>query len=266
MSESEINKSKIRLWLVDGQSLFRESLAHFLGSQAAFDVAKCSDGLEFLDTLKRLDDGQGSPADLILFDLDTSTDPTGDLLAAARAAGYQGGFLVLSSRVDARNLALALKSGASGVFLKSDDLDRLIHAISAVARGEFWIDRRVVQALADQLIDRYPPIGDGQPNKMEERERDVLLGILAGLTNRKIGQGIGLSESAVKNVVQRLFGKAGVKTRSQLVRAAMDGTLTAANGFKSSEPAIRHALAAYAGNEAPNRHVAQCPTDLLVDR
>jgi DNA-binding NarL/FixJ family response regulator len=265
MSESKKNKSKIRLWLVDGQSLFRESLAHFLASQPTFDVAKCSDGLEFLDAFRRpgADDGQGSPADLILFDLDTSTGRAGDLIAAARASGYQGGFLVLSSKVDARDLALALKSGASGVFLKSDDLDRLVHAISAVARGEFWIDRRVVQTLADQLIVHYPPIGDDQTNKMEERERDVLLGILAGLTNRKIGQGIGLSESAVKNVVQRLFGKAGVKTRSQLVRAAMDGSLTAANGFKSAEPAIRHALATYAGNEAPNRQVGQ-PPDLTV--
>ena len=259
MSESETNKSKIRLLLVDGQSLFRESLAHFLASQAAFEVAKCSDGLEFLETLKRTGDGRASLAELILFDLDTSTGSAGDLIAAARAAGYQGGFLVLSSKVDARNLALALRSGASGVFLKSDDLDRLIHAIGAIARGEFWIDRRVVQALADQLIDRYPSIGDGQTNKMEERERDVLLGILAGLTNRKIGQGIGLSESAVKNVVQRLFGKAGVKTRSQLVRAAMDGSLGAANGFKTAESAIRQALATYVGTEASNSQAAQSP-------
>lgn len=254
MSESDKDNAKIRLLLVDGQSLQRESLAHFLASQANFDVTKSSEVSEALKSLTSspLQEGSAAPADLVLFDLDSSTEPVGDLIASARSAGYRGGFLILSSKVDARNLALALKSGASGVFLKSEDLDRLVHAISAVARDEFWIDRRVVQALAGQLIDRYPPITDRQPNKMEERERDVLLGILAGLTNRKIGQGIGLSESAVKNVVQRLFGKAGVKTRSQLVRAAMDGSLNAANGLKSVEPAIRQALATYAASgEAP---------------
>ena len=46
-----------------------------------------------------------------------------------------------------------------------------------------------------------------------------------GLTNKKIGTNMGLSESSVKNIVQRLFGKAGVKTRSQLVRVALEGSL-----------------------------------------
>ena len=63
----------------------------------------------------------------------------------------------------------------------------------------------------------------------------------------------------MKNVVQRLFGKAGVKTRSQLVRAAMDGSLGAANGFKTAESAIRQALATYAGTETSNPYVAQSP-------
>ena len=46
-----------------------------------------------------------------------------------------------------------------------------------------------------------------------------------GLTNRKIGDNMGLSESSIKNLVQRLFTKAGVKTRSQLVRVALEGSL-----------------------------------------
>jgi DNA-binding NarL/FixJ family response regulator len=53
------------------------------------------------------------------------------------------------------------------------------------------------------------------------------MGILEGLTNRKIGGNMGLAESSVKNIVQRLFGKAGVKTRGQLVRVALEGSLGA---------------------------------------
>ena len=52
--------------------------------------------------------------------------------------------------------------------------------------------------------------------------RKVLLGIVGGLTNKKIGDNMGLSESSVKSPVQRLFAKAGVKTRSQLVRVALE--------------------------------------------
>ena len=56
----------------------------------------------------------------------------------------------------------------------------------------------------------------------------MLTGILQGLTNKKIGENMGLSESSVKNSVQRLFGKTGVKRRSQLVKVALEGSLGAA--------------------------------------
>jgi DNA-binding CsgD family transcriptional regulator len=76
------------------------------------------------------------------------------------------------------------------------------------------------------LIDRYSRFDEqGSTGCLEDRERNVLLGILGGLTNKKIGTNMGLSESSVKNIVQRLFGKAGVKTRSQLVRVALEGSL-----------------------------------------
>ena len=59
----------------------------------------------------------------------------------------------------------------------------------------------------------------------------MLVGILEGLTNRKIGDNIGLSESSVKSVVQQLFVRAGVRTRSQLVRKALEGSLGPGRGF-----------------------------------
>jgi DNA-binding NarL/FixJ family response regulator len=53
----------------------------------------------------------------------------------------------------------------------------------------------------------------------------VLLGILAGLTNRKIGENLGVSASSVKTAVQQLFYRSGVRTRGQLVRVALEGSL-----------------------------------------
>ena len=101
-----------------------------------------------------------------------------------------------------------------------------MQAIRLVAKGDVWVDHRVIQLLADQLIDRYPQLEDQRfDGALQDRERKVLLGILGGLTNKKIGDNMGLSESSVKNLVQRLFAKAGVKTRSQLVRVALEGSL-----------------------------------------
>ena len=149
-------------------------------------------------------------------------------MTAAREAGYTGQFVLVTERVEAASAAMALKLGAAGIFLKSEAAERLAHAIRMVATGEVWIEPKVIQILAEQLLQQAPPEDGSQAaGGLEERERSVLLGILSGLTNKKIGEHLGLSESCVKNIVQRLFGKAGVKKRSQLVRVALEGSLGA---------------------------------------
>lgn len=60
---------------------------------------------------------------------------------------------------------------------------------------------------------------------LTERESAVLRGVLEGLSNKEIGAQLGLSESAVKAVLQKLFEKTGVRSRSQLVRFAIETQL-----------------------------------------
>jgi len=94
-----------------------------------------------------------------------------------------------------------------------------MQAIRLVATGEAWVDHKVIQLLAD----RYPRYyEDRWWGAQTEREQAVLQGIVDGLSNEKIGANIGMSVSTVKAVVQQLFNKAGVRTRSQLVRIALD--------------------------------------------
>jgi len=53
----------------------------------------------------------------------------------------------------------------------------------------------------------------------------VLRGLFEGLTNKEIAAQLGVSESAIKATLQQLFQKARVRTRSQLVRIAIEGSL-----------------------------------------
>src|ERR1700733_1211767 len=206
---------RIRLVLLDDHGLFRASLSRFLASEPGFEIAgECDTTAEVLEVVS------GSAVDIVLLDFDLGSERGNEFISAARQGGYSGRFLLITGAADARSAAVALKLGASGIFLKSESPERLVHAIRLVAAGEVWVDPKVIQMLAEQLVDRYEPLGDqGLAGIQEDRERSVLLGILGGLTNKKIGVNMGLSESSVKNIVQRLFGKAGVKTRSQLVRA-----------------------------------------------
>lgn len=215
------SEKRIRLVLLDDHVLFRVSLSRVLALEPGFEVAgDCGTTAEALGILK------DSVADVILLDLDLLVTDGNDFISAVRQAGYNGRFLVMAGARDIRKSALALKHGAAGIFLKSETLDRLLHAIRLVARGEFWMEQKVIQLLVGQLMDQYPQLEARRSSKpLNDRERNVLLGILGGLTNRRIGDNMGLSESSVKNVVQRLFGRAGVKTRSQLVRAVLEGSL-----------------------------------------
>jgi DNA-binding NarL/FixJ family response regulator len=65
---------------------------------------------------------------------------------------------------------------------------------------------------------------------LTERECQVLRGVFEGRTNKQIGIAIGVSESAVKATLQHLFRKIQVRTRTQLVRAVVDGSLGAPIG------------------------------------
>jgi DNA-binding NarL/FixJ family response regulator len=104
-----------------------------------------------------------------------------------------------------------------------------VQAIRVVASGGVWLDQTIIRILADQSADRAPQLDKAKfPNVLTDREQRVLLGIFGGLTNRKIGQDLGLSESSVKTTVQQLFYRTGVRTRSQLVRAVLEGSLEAA--------------------------------------
>ena len=57
---------------------------------------------------------------------------------------------------------------------------------------------------------------------LSQRESDVLRLLVQGLANKEIAARMSISESSVKNALQQLFAKTGVRTRSQLVRVAME--------------------------------------------
>jgi len=216
-----MEQKPIRLALVDEHGLFRSSLARFLALEGGFEVVgEGGTATEALEILRHC------TVDVVLLDFDICTEQGEDLIFAARQAGYQGRFLIVTGALDAQRSAVALKHGASGIFSKSEAPERLIQAIMLVANGELWVDPKVIQLLADQSIDRYTQLANpGQTKPLDDRQRKVLLGILGGLSNREIGDKLGLSESSVKNLVQQLFAKSAVRTRSQLVRVALEGSL-----------------------------------------
>ncbi len=217
--------------MLDDHGLFRESLGHLLASEADFEVVgQCSNSAEGLELL------ESTAVDLILLELSIGTERSEEFICSAREAGYHGKFLLVTAGIDPARSAAVLRLGASGIFLKCNSSSRLLQAIRLVTSGEAWVDPRVIQLIAD----RYPQHEDQRLGSLTKREQVVLKGVLDGYTNKKIGGQVGVSESAIKATLQQLFDKAGVRTRSQLVRAVLDGTLTSSVDLGSEENAHLH--------------------------
>ena len=207
--------SRIRLLLLHGHGLFRESLARLLAAETGLELV--AERGSFVDAMEVLGE---SAVDLILLDFKVNQEDGRDFIRAAREAGYQGKFLVVTSKLDAESCASVLLLGVSGIFLETSSSARLIQAIRMVASGEIWVDQTVIQVLAERSS--KTPDQPLHVNGLTDRQHAVLRGVVEGLTNRKIGDSLGLSEGSIKSILQQLFVKTGVRTRSQLVRAALN--------------------------------------------
>jgi DNA-binding NarL/FixJ family response regulator len=207
----------IRLLLLDDHVLFRESLSRLLASEPDFEmVGQSGASSEALDMLR------GMPVDVVLLDYDLGEEHGNQFISAARRGGYTGRILMVTAGMNAAESSTALQTGASGIFLKHNSPSTLAKAIRMVAAGEMWVDPRVIQLMADGVHQR-----DEQTVRrvLTERERQVLRGIFEGLTNKEIAGQIGVTDGAVKATLQQLFQKTRVRTRSQLVRIALEESL-----------------------------------------
>jgi DNA-binding NarL/FixJ family response regulator len=211
---------RIRLLLVDDHVLFRQSLRRLLVSEADFEVvADCGTAGEALDLLR------GETVDIVLLDFDLGHDYGSHFIAASRGAGSTAKILMVTAGMTATESATALHMGASGIFLKQGSPGTLVHAIRLVAGGAMWVDEQIIHQMAAAHVDDRSASQE-RPH-LTDREQQVLEGVFEGLANKEIGARLGVSESAVKATLQQLFRKTGVRTRSQLVRIALEGSFTA---------------------------------------
>jgi DNA-binding NarL/FixJ family response regulator len=102
--------------------------------------------------------------------------------------------------------------------MKHDSAALLIEGIHDVLAGKVWFDRELLQEAMEIATIRQ----ESSTEQFTERERQVLSGVFEGLLNKEIAERVGISESSVKATLQQLFAKTGVRTRSQLVRIALE--------------------------------------------
>jgi DNA-binding NarL/FixJ family response regulator len=133
--------------------------------------------------------------------------------------GFEGRFLIVTAGMSDAQSVEAVRLGVGGIFTKHSSPVSLARAIRKVMAGETWLDQTSLQALVE-VTKRQETPDSNRP--FTERENQVLQGVFEGFSNKEIGARLDISESSVKAALQQLFHKTGVRTRSQLVRIALE--------------------------------------------
>lgn len=204
----------VRILLIDDHALFRESVARLLDAEPGFEVVgDCSSSAEALQILKSRE------VDMILLDLDLGTERGSDLLEKLRAESFTGKILLVTAGVNQSEVPNLIRKGISGIFMKHGSPALLVQGIREAMEGRAIFEQDMLRrSLETDEQSDVRQVAD----KLSERERQVLSFILEGLANKQIADRLQISESTVKASLQQLFAKTGVRTRSQLVRIALE--------------------------------------------
>jgi two-component system invasion response regulator UvrY len=201
----------IRVMLVDDHVLVRMGFSMLLADARVEVVAEAGSGEQACQDYAKV------KPDVVVMDL--SMPGMGGLEALRRllAQDPKARVLVLSAHEDTAHPRRALRAGALGYLAKRSAPEALIAAVSAVARGERYVDPQTAQALALAQID-----GESSPAEtLSEREFSVFLQLARGLSVATIADNLKLSPSTVGTHLYHVKQKLGAGNQSALTLVAL---------------------------------------------
>ena len=200
---------KIHIVIADDHTLFREGLAGIIGANEDFEVVGQAGTMQEAVQLAR-----DLLPDIILVDIDM---PGGGLEAARIVAEDcpVTRIVILTSSEEDDHLIRALKIGARAYILKGVAARELIRILRAVSAGESYVPPMLAASLLLEM--REAQSQQQQPSspldELTPREREILEGLAAGLSNKEIGEKLFLSEKTVKHYMTNILQKLQVRNR-----------------------------------------------------
>ena len=198
----------IRVLIADDHAVVRQGLRTFLDLQDDIEVvAEAGDGEAAVDAAARTD------PDVILLDLVMPKLDGVGALKRLRERESRARIIVLTSFGDDDKLFAALRAGAAGYLLKDVEPPELVRAIRAAADGNAPLSPTIVTRVVEEIAQ-----GGGAPAEVDDltpRERDVLILIARGRSNKVIALELGVAEKTVKTHVSHILGKLSLTDRTQ---------------------------------------------------
>jgi len=212
--------ARIRLLIVDDHEVVR------LGLRAAFElepdinvVGEASNGAEALAKMSVL------APQLILMDVRMERMSGIEACREIKSLYPDVSILMITSYTDNEAVLASMLAGASGYLLKNLSRAELLRSIRLVASGQSLLDPELVKQATSRLTALASSGSQTQRGELTEREREVLVLIARGYTNKQIANTLIVTEKTARNHVSHILEKLGLARRSEAAAFAVEHKL-----------------------------------------
>jgi DNA-binding NarL/FixJ family response regulator len=206
--------------VADDHAIVRTGIRHVLEGEVGFAVVgEAATGEEALALAAELQ------PDVTVLDISMPGQSGLQVAAELRRRAPGTRVLILSMHDNTEYVLETVRAGAHGYLLKDTAAVELRGAIRAVRRGESYFSPPIASRMRAALQGALAPESPGALDQLTAREREVLVGVARGSTNREIAQELGISHRTVETHRESLMRKLGIRTVAGLTRFALEAGL-----------------------------------------
>ena len=213
----------IRVLVADDHAIVREGIRHVLEAAPDIEVvAEATNGLEAIEQARARE------PDVALLDITMPKKSGIEVAAELRSVAPGVAVLILSMHDEGEYVLEAFRAGARGYLLKDASPAEMRDAVRAAHAGETHFGPPIAARLTEGLRDARER--DRERRALEQltgREREVLVGITEGRTNKEIAAQLGISPRTVESHRESLMKKLGIRTVAGLTKLALEHNLRA---------------------------------------
>jgi len=203
--------ASIRVMVVDDHEVVRTGLKAILEPEEDLEVVgEAASASEAIQKVPRLD------PHVILMDVRMEEMSGIEACRLIKSDYPQVNVLMLTSFGEEEAVMSSIMAGASGYLLKNRGRADLLIAIRAVAGGQKLLDPSVTGKVMEELARLTAKEGERAVEKLSDREKEVLMLVAQGLTNKEIADRLVISEYTARNHVSSILGKLGLSRRSEV--------------------------------------------------
>jgi DNA-binding NarL/FixJ family response regulator len=232
-------QSTIRVLAADSTSMNTQMLVEALGRDGQFSmVGSPSKASEILSQIRR-----EHPHIALISARQGDNGTAGFDLCREICSGSPATRVIMLLDSSERSTVIeAFRSGARGVFFRTESLRLLPKCILCVHAGQVWASSGELHYLLEAIAEPVPMRFAAVNGKalLSARELDVVRCVAEGLSNREIAHRLTLREHTVKNYLFRIFDKLGVSSRVEVVLYALSG-----NGASRPDSSVSHSSVAH---------------------